>query len=338
MAASRKRRDAGAEEVSALARLRLDPLTGDDLAALRRAVCSHKALVVAKAAGIAAERGRRDLIKDLEAAFAWLLVSGAERDPGCSAKLAIARALVAFETEDPSVYLAGVRHAQREPVWGGQVDTAGALRGTCLQGLVAMGSRDALFEAVPLLVDTRVETRRLAVEALGMLRMDESELLLRLKIAGGDEEPLVLADAFGALMAVNPERSLGFVAPYLELDGSADPDVARGAALAIGESRHPEAFRLLREVALRTRFSAARDRLLLPMALTRSEPAFEYLLALVASAGGDPQSPQSPEADDSAVEAVAALRMFKADEGRRARIEAALAQRGNALLARAFED
>lgn len=334
MAASRKpRRDASVVEVAALRALVGTPHTPETTVVLRRALEGRSAIVVAKAAALAQERGLRELAPDFSRAFGRFLESAVERDPGCTAKLALARALITLETEDAGVFLQGVRHIQQEPVWGGRIDTAGPLRGTCLQGLVAMGHRDALFEAVPLLVDERVEARRLAAEALAMVCMDQAELLLRFKVLAGDEEPLVLADVFAALMAVNASRSLEFVARHL---GSADADVARGAALAIGESRHEEAFGVLRRAHDSARLPETRELFLLPMALTRSEPAFELLLSLVVRADASPE--ESADSRDTAAAAMRALRLFKNDEVRLARIEQLLKARRDPRLDAAFQD
>lgn len=66
----------------------------------------------------------------------------------------------------------------------------------------------------------------------------EAELLLRSKARAGDERPAIIGECFSALMSVEPEGSLDFVAQWL-----AKPDGALRelAALALGESRVPAA-------------------------------------------------------------------------------------------------
>ena len=56
--------------------------------------------------------------------------------PQCWAKNALAQTLAAFDYQDKELFLAGMRHVQLEPVWGGSSDTAGPLRGLCALALV----------------------------------------------------------------------------------------------------------------------------------------------------------------------------------------------------------
>ena len=118
-------------------------------AALRKALADRVNLVVAKAAKITAEMRLRDLIPDLQRAFDRLLEHGAERDPQCWGKNAIAKALTELEHRESAAYLRGSVHIQMEAVWGGREDTAGTLRGLCLLALVACSDvqRITLFRA-----------------------------------------------------------------------------------------------------------------------------------------------------------------------------------------------
>ncbi len=68
--------------------------------------------------------------------------------------------------------------------------------------------------------------------------------MLRLKVQIGDAEPQVIGECFGALLAIAAEYSLPFVAAYLH---GKDEELQEYAALALGESRRPEALQLLRD-------------------------------------------------------------------------------------------
>ena len=90
------------------------------------------------------------------------MVHGKNSDKGCAAKTAIAEALAAMEYGEPEPFLRGVRHVQREPVWGGTEDTAGRLRAACILGLMGTGYPDAAREAVDLLADPQPDARAAA--------------------------------------------------------------------------------------------------------------------------------------------------------------------------------
>ncbi len=78
--------------------------------------------------------GRALSLPDLLAAFRRFLADPS-KDKGCLAKIAIAEALTRLEHEEAEIFLEGIRHMQREPVWGGTEDTAAWLRGLCAIGL-----------------------------------------------------------------------------------------------------------------------------------------------------------------------------------------------------------
>ena len=120
---------------------------------------------------------------DVLAAFDRFFVDAAKSDPQCWAKNALAKALVKLEHRGKDAYLRGMRHHQMEPVWGGQSDTAGALRGTCTLALVdCPGISDAELLAALLepLTDTDKTVRVEAARALGQVGGVSAALLLRL--------------------------------------------------------------------------------------------------------------------------------------------------------------
>src|SRR3979490_904500 len=99
---------------------------------LRKALGDKSNLIVAKAAKIAGESMIRELIPDLLAAYKRHFEDPVKRDPQCWAKNAIAKALREMEYGEAEPFLRGARYVQLEPVWGGEQDTAAALRGICL--------------------------------------------------------------------------------------------------------------------------------------------------------------------------------------------------------------
>lgn len=307
------RKTALEDQLSALYVLRAAPITEDALAQLRRALASHTSHIVAAAADIVGEAELADLEPDLTAVFAALLRNPAKTDPGCRAKTAIANALRACECPAEGVFLQGIRHVQMEPVWGGQVDTAAPLRGACALGLVGMRSRCALLELAHLLADPESDARIAAARALAYSGDLASVPLLHFKVLTGDAHPAVLYECFLALLKLDVESALPFVAQYLK---NADAAIAESAALALGESHQEGAFAVLRD-AWEDTFDAERRRtLLLALATLRSEAALDYLLDIVRH-----------EARVHADAALEALRMYQRDETIWRRVEKARAAR-----------
>jgi hypothetical protein len=106
--------------------------------------------------------------------------------------------------------------------------------------------------------------------------------LLRFKARVGDEEPEVVVECLSGLVAADPEGSLPFVGGFL----SADEEVAEGVALALGESRKPSAFEILKADWPRARRSESLGRVvLLAMAITRLPAALEFLFGVLADEG-----------------------------------------------------
>ena len=252
----------------------------EQLVVLLKALNDKSYLVVARAATLAGERLLHELIADLMYAYARFLQDPVKRDPTCKAKQAIARALVQLECQDLGFYRAGIAYRQLEPVWGGRADTATDLRCSCAMGLAASGHPRAVAELTGLLNDPEAPVRSGAARAISCGNPLEAEAVLRLKVHVGDSEPSVTGECFSALLIIEPAHSLAFVAGFL---GAADEALREYAALALGESRLPEALVLLRaawDLAVETR---ARDALIRAAALHRSEAAFEWLLAIIAS-------------------------------------------------------
>ncbi len=245
---------------------------------LKQALLDRHFLVVSRAATLSGERLLHELIPDLKSAFARLMQDPVKRDPRCKAKNAIARALVMLECRDIAFYQAGIVYRQLEPVWGGRADTATDVRCSCAMGLAASGHPRAVAELAGLLNDPEVEVRCGAARAISCGNPFEAEAVLRLKAEIGDAQPQVIGECFGALLAIQPEYSLPFVAQYLRVK---DEALQEYAALALGESRRPEALKLLRDAWEELVSAEARGALIRAAALHRSDEAFEWLLGII---------------------------------------------------------
>jgi HEAT repeat protein len=288
------------KELTAVYALREQPLSDQVVGELRRALARKNNHLVATAAQVAGEREIAALEPDLVQAFGRFMADPLKTDKGCAAKAAIAEALYQIGAIQEGLFLQGIRHVQLEPVYGGRQDTAARLRGVCAMALVRMGYPQVMIELAYLLADHELDARIAAVRAIAYGRSEAGVPLLRFKVLGGDDDPRVLYECFGALLKLAPETSLPFVAGFLD---HANAAIAEGAALALGESRLSEAFEFLR-TAWGSMFDPdRRNAVLLAIAMLRSEQALDFLLALVADA---------PLA--VANEAIAALRIYERDE------------------------
>jgi ribosomal protein S11 len=314
------RRDPTETQLDRLAELRASPPPRAELVVeLRRLLAARSAHVVAKAARLAGEQQLAELLPELRSAFDQRMVDPVKRDPQCAAKSAIVNALLALEEVEPSVFLRGIRHVQREPVWGGTVDTAAELRGLCALGLAAAGHPGAALELARLLVDPETQARVLAARALTASGFVGTEELLRLKVHTGDEEREVLVEAMAGLLRVAPERSLAFAKELLAGD---DASRAEAAALALGEARPEGAYEVLASALEAGQPEPSTT--LLALATLRSQPAIELLLSVVVEGPGH-----------LAREAMRALAAYREDEGLVERVREAT-ERGSPEVAKAF--
>jgi HEAT repeat protein len=261
--------------LAALREARENPTAEASLRALRQALSSRSCRAAAKAAAIAGQFEVVELSGDLVAAFDRFLEEPGD-DPGCTAKAAIAEALYRLGPEDPAVFLRGLRCVQMEPVWGGRVDTAVDVRGACALGLVRSGYREALVELAALLADPEPPVRISAARAVAYRDDPAGVPLLRFKAAIGDDEPRVVTECLAALLRLDPRGSLPFVVSALD-----DPRRAEAAAMALGESRLPEAFEPLRTWRGRVAGQPVERVATLALAALRSDEAFAELIALV---------------------------------------------------------
>jgi HEAT repeat protein len=317
------------EKISALRELEHEPITEGTRKALGKALTGANNILVAEAAKVAGRLGVQALMPDLLKAFDRFLDNPLKRDKGCLAKEAIIEALDNLEYDDKAVFLQGIQYFQIEPAYLRPVDTAAILRGKCAFALVRIGEAGVVFDLVELLTDPEPQARIAAVKALTGISSDIGEPLLRLKAKQGDEDHQVVAECLFALMQVNPGDSICFVERFLDAGDSTEISdrasiLAEYAALAIGESRLDNAFEILhrrREMSMDPGFQ---DMLLMPMALTRHEKAFDYLIDVIEN--GHKQG---------AVLAVNAIKIF-GDESHQQIIKKAVAYRDDPEVSEAY--
>lgn len=247
---------------------------------LRKALNDKSNLIVAKAAKIVGESMIRELIPDLLSAYDRLFEDPAKRDPQCWGKNAIAKALREMEYGEAEPYLRGARYVQLEPAWGGEQDTAGALRGICL--LALPGCSDIRREKIMrFLVDALAESdpavRADAARAIGCMGGDDSALLLRLKARLGDKESAVIGQVFESLLALERVEALEFVKEFLHSIGG---EVAEEAVLAIGSSRTEKGVEVLMEAWESAMGAEYRQAILRALSISRQDRAVEFLRKL----------------------------------------------------------
>jgi HEAT repeat protein len=312
------------EKIDAIAALELAPFSPKITAQLRKALSSANNTLVAAASRITEKRNLEDLIPDLVTGFDRFMSNPLKTDRGCLAKTAIVRALNTLLFGDEALYLKGIRHIQMEPAWGPPVDTAPPVRVACLSALLRIGYPDLFFEIVQCLVDKTYPVRKAAIEALAAQGGETSELLLRFKCLISESDPDTSGDCFTALIQINPDKSLPFVARFIESD---IPAVAEDAALAVGHSRTERGFELLRAQWENSIQHDFRRMLILPIAMTLCDPAFEFLLERLEDGSRD------------IAEAVAkAMTFYASSPERRQRILAAAGERRDSTIDAILED
>ena len=221
---------------------------------LRKMLAHRNNFLVSKAAKLVAEAELVALLPDVLAAFDRFFIDAAKTDPQCWAKNALSKALVKLGHRSKDEYLRGMRHHQMEPVWGGQSDTAGALRGTCTHALVdcpGISDADLLTALLEPLTDTDKTVRMEAARAIAQVGGVSAALLLRLRALLGpalrdpglrdQDEPEVLGAVYSSLLSLEGVAAIPLVAAALE-DGD---DSSAEAAFALADQRSPEALAVL---------------------------------------------------------------------------------------------
>ena len=255
-------------------------------ASLRKALQHRNNYLVSKAAKLAADLSLTELIPDLATAFARFLDNPIKTDPQCWAKNAIAKALASLEYQEHELFLHGMRHIQLEPVWGGTSDTAGNLRGTCALALVQcrdLNSTRLLSLLTELFADKELPVRVNAARAVEQIGSDAAMLLLRLRAELASDEPELLGACYSGVLHLEGSSAIPWAARFL----SHQDDASAEAAIAIAETRTPEAFAALKESFTKARDPWFRTTLLSAIALTRQDEAYNWLLTLIESDDGD---------------------------------------------------
>jgi len=294
-------------------------------APLRKALADKSGWYVAKAAAVTAHLNLRVLTPELLAAYQRFFENPVKADPQCWARLAIVRALHALDHRETGPYLRGLRYVQLEPVYGGEADSAGRLRGQCALALIDtnLNARQVLTALTDLLVDPDQTARLDAVRAVGGLGQPESALLLRLKALTGDASPDVMRECLISLMALAPADSAAFVARYLQTE---DELRCVDAAEALVTSHEPEALAPVLTFLRGRRLPLdLRRSLLLTLAASPLAESAEYLASLV-----------DAEVVDIAEAAVTALGASRYREAHRERLAALVAERGSTVLRAAY--
>jgi HEAT repeat protein len=251
----------------------------ETVGAIRKALSDPVNVVVAKAAGMAAELEFRSLLPDLQRAFERLFKNGRKCDPQCWGKNAIAKALKDLGHAESADFLRGLHHVQMEPVWGGEEDTATVLRGTCALALVQCAdiTRAEIFRhLVNAFTDPIATVREDVARAIEQMEGEEAALLLRLKARLGDKEPPVTGQVFESLLRLERAAAVPFVAEFL----GADEDTAEEAALTLGGSRLSSALDILID-AWSSSPHFPRSVLLRAISASRQESAIDFLVNVV---------------------------------------------------------
>ena len=312
------------ETLRTLGRVREQPDAEASRAELRRVLASEGSHAVARAAALVAELELEPLASDLAAAIPRFFADLPKSDPGCTAKTAIVEALRQLGQPQEALYRRAARHVQREPVFGGRVDTAVDLRGAAALAIAETGGRDVLALLAELLADPEPPVRISAARAVSAHGSPAGIPLLRLRALVPEPEPRVVSECLLALLRLDGSGERPFVATFL---GKSDA-LAEAAALALGESRSAEAFLALREWLPDAARRGVSRVALLAIASLRRDEAIEWLLSVV-------RDEPAPLARES-VQALASL--GGGPLGARARAAAAARPELEAVLAKVFPE
>jgi len=250
---------------------------------VRRALGHENNYLVAKAARIVADHGLTEVLPEVRAAYHRFFIDAVNSDPQCWAKNSLVKALVKLECRDADLYLRGLRHTQEEPVWGGQSDTAGALRATCTHALTiceGLSTERLLDILLAPLLDHDKTVRMEAAKAIGVVGGPAAALLLKLRVLLRKEEAEVLGACFSAILGMQDNdrnASIALVADFLD----DVEEAAAEAAFALAETHDPAALAAL--IARRRKgadawFGSVLDNAIV---LTRLPEGLDFLLGII---------------------------------------------------------
>ena len=311
------------EQLAALDALKGRELDADAIALVKKSLCNKNNFVVAKAARLAEDNRLAALVPELLVALDRFFTHPEKSDPQCWAKNALSRALACLECREKDVFLRGLRFQQWEPVWGGKSDSAGTLRANCAHALIGcegLSNQELLVLLLDPLTDHDKSVQVEAVRALAQLGEVAVPVLRLRALAPGSEPEEMVAQCFSALLSIEGEQAIPFVAQFLK----AENGVSGEAAFALAETHHAIALR-----ALLTRYEAATDPwfsgvLLSAIALTRQPGGLEFLLGMI-------------EREERMAEvAIEALARVAPGEDVRQRIETTVEETGSQRLRKAW--
>jgi hypothetical protein len=127
----------------------------------------------------------------------------------------------------------------------------------------------------------------------------------------------VISECLSGLLSCSSKENLPFVSQFLD---SVDPAICEAAILALGKSRLPGAFNLLKD-ALQRHPIGLNEEIFLAMAMLRLPVATEFLLGTVASEG-----------EPMASQALSAIMIYRFDPNLRDRITDAVQKNGSRIL------
>ena len=295
-------------------------LTPEGTVVLRTGLNDSHAVIVERAAVASRELRAKDLIPELGGAFDRFF-DDSKQDRSCITLSALAESLQSLAAVEERRYLRGLK--LRRVQMPGPTDVAVGVRCACALGLADMGYRDALWEMAAFLSDPEPRGRAAAAMALGVIGSPAGVPLLHFKITAGDRDADVMSECFKSLLALDPSHGVPLVGTKLN---AADEPIAEAAALALGESRRPQALELLSGAVRRNLSPQLRRVLLLSIGLLRQEAAVEFLLAVLA--GPDPRA---------AADAIGGLAIYHRDENIRARVTAVVDAANDPGLTKVFQ-
>jgi HEAT repeat protein len=264
-----------------LARLRAlgsEPLTPEAIQELRHFLGDASNLVVAEAAELIGKTHKQELTAELVESYERLADDDwVKKDKLCRGKITIIEALNVLEFADESFFLRGIRYTQMEPAWGQPTDAGVPIRVASAFGLVRIRYRYVLPLLVDLLCDEEKAARVGAVQALTYTGTEAAGLVLRLKARTGDKDPEVVAECFTGLLELTPQDGVPFVTEFLN---AGDEAIQEAALIALGSSRRPEAFEVLKAFASDC-LGDIEETAFIALALLRLPAANEFLLSLI---------------------------------------------------------
>jgi hypothetical protein len=239
-------------------------------------------VLIAASARIVQQRRWTELRSALVTAFGVLCEEGARRDPGCGGKTACLTTLDHLDHLGLEVFLRAARTVQLEKAWGPPVDTAAPVRARAALALARFSGPEASVMLGALLADSTEAVRRAAIEAC--VGRPDAAGMLAVRWALMDPEALVAQLECGvALVHAGGDLGLELVSAGLS---HPDETLREVAALALAESRSPEALQRLGRALEDAVLPQARSLLIRAMVAHRS-PAATVLLDDLLDEGSD---------------------------------------------------